>query len=1149
MFDCKIPTYASIISAVKVFSIAIFGLSSSNVTASSEEGLDFRFNGSYSVQKDSATHHTEISRDAFLPQIQFRNVALNDELTTDVSAPTASQIASFILAINITKNHINGGAQLSASQLGTINATLNENISALISDRDSIIIALELVSLYENQYGGLFTRGTTTEGGFSKSADGFELENLIIDVMQGLVDHSYSRPNIRFYPNIFRDKQFLTADFFPGAVDRSENSFHEISINGSNMPTPGTRNLYVSQDARRPTGMYLAPGSIATIKVPNTLVNRGVSILVGGHTYDFSSGTSAKSDYKRMDRISTSFEIDNPIMLVANPLGGTIYLNIPYEQDHGIVNIEINNAVSMPYFARTVANHTSLEDWVSTIRNHPAPWAIIESDKFMYETSSISMGNYDDPEATLRDWDDALDAMSDLYARQSPRSKTMLYIQLDRSPRAPNFAPGYPQSHSSFDPLSATPSANPLTSPFLAGPKNATGGTLPIITHELGHSERNHLFRSELEASVMVPWIAIQNRKFGLNLDEAMVWSFHTQNLNIDQSAILWAVTEQFRNNENMPNTSHFYNWGKWPEIARLHGWDVIEDFYQFLSDEADKGNTWWFHANNREDQDRMIMQMVTASGIDLTPLLHFWGIVPYDLESVKSQIAIDSSIKKSRPIYDQLLRYRAMIPVNNSQFRAFALDTGTGKGTIAENIINYSGTRTNWGDGFYNIWWDNYTEREGEAALSQLDYIIDTYFPDGRPAEALNNVAATVYEHSNSSGYNVRLEVGEYPNLDTTVLNDQISAVRVADGYVVELFENENFNGKSILVTPQSDSSIELNFNDMASSAKVYAAADKPIMLYGGANYSGAIWGIGQGSTQLYMLQNSPVGNDNISSIKIPRGYSVKLCTNGGGGGVCQTYTQSVIQLESPMNNSVSYIEVELAIAGNYVRNPVLNNWHLVNIVQDNDKLWWTNNAGVSCPLSWVGNKLMSDISCPYGESEIGILQDLERGITGIRINGETYHYRGPSIAGDYQRNPVQNNWHLVTIVEEAEQIWWTNNAGIRCPLAWNDGQLMADASCPYGAIEIGVTPDQDGNVAAIIIRNESYTSSDARQLVSTGAASESPGTGTADETVLTTGGGSISLGFLLIGLLRLRQLAILPSTWTKTHIDGTGATPHYSY
>ena len=72
---------------------------------------------------------------------------------------------------------------------------------------------------------------------------------------------------------------------------------------------------------------------------------------------------------------------------------------------------------------------------------------------------------------------------------------------------------------------------------------------------------------------------------------------------------------------------------------------------------------------------------------------------------------------------------------------------------------------------------------------------------------------------------------------MDSPVLNDQISAVRVADGYVVELFENENFKGNSILVTPQSDPSLVSIFNDIATSAIVYAAADKPVRLYTGSN------------------------------------------------------------------------------------------------------------------------------------------------------------------------------------------------------------------------------------------------------------------------------------------------------------------------
>ena len=197
-----------------------------------------------------------------------------------------------------------------------------------------------------------------------------------------------------------------------------------------------------------------------------------------------------------------------------------------------------------------------------------------------------------------------------------------------------------------------------------------------------------------------------------------------------------------------------------------------------------------------------------------------------------------------------------------------------------------------------------------------------------------------------------------------------------------------------------------------------------KAVRIYAGSNFSGAAWSIDPGTTSFGILSNSPVGNDRMSSIEIPPGFRVKLCVDSGGRGTCQTYTRSVAQLEPPMNNAVSHIEVEeidvteILLAGNYVRSPILNRWHLVDIVQENDEIWWTNNAGISCPLSWVGGRLMADPSCPYGEREIGVLQGLDGNVTAIRINGEIYDYRGPSTRIDGGRLEITSGVALAKAV-----------------------------------------------------------------------------------------------------------------------------------
>ena len=49
-------------------------------------------------------------------------------------------------------------------------------------------------------------------------------------------------------------------------------------------------------------------------------------------------------------------------------------------------------------------------------------------------------------------------------------------------------------------------------------------------------------------------------------------------------------------------------------------------------------------------------------------------------------------------------------------------------------------------------------------------------------------------------------------------------------------------------------------------------------VTFYQDANFAGASWTVGVGSYPIASLNASPVGNDNISSINIPAGYSVCL-------------------------------------------------------------------------------------------------------------------------------------------------------------------------------------------------------------------------------------------------------------------------------
>ncbi len=68
-------------------------------------------------------------------------------------------------------------------------------------------------------------------------------------------------------------------------------------------------------------GLYLAPGGVASITVPQEIVDHGnYYIQIGSHSVDCSKETKG---YTRQNRMTTAFPIDEVTTYVANPFGGT----------------------------------------------------------------------------------------------------------------------------------------------------------------------------------------------------------------------------------------------------------------------------------------------------------------------------------------------------------------------------------------------------------------------------------------------------------------------------------------------------------------------------------------------------------------------------------------------------------------------------------------------------------------------------------------------------------------------------------------------------------------------------------------------------------------------------------------------------------
>ncbi len=171
---------------------------------------------------------------------------------------------------------------------------------------------------------------------------------------------------------------------------------------------------------------HLSPGSIAEVSVPQSMVNAGFSILVGAHTIDMTE----KWIFNRMDRVSTSFPITKSVMRVANPLGGGIYIVVPYLANLGKVSVAVKNVIEAPLFSYKSWHKTTAAEW-QTRRTAPAPWADFESDKYLMQVPRSWVYASGDQTALMRNWDTAMDGVSELMS--FPPDKRNRTIQ--RQPR------------------------------------------------------------------------------------------------------------------------------------------------------------------------------------------------------------------------------------------------------------------------------------------------------------------------------------------------------------------------------------------------------------------------------------------------------------------------------------------------------------------------------------------------------------------------------------------------------------------------------------------------------------------------------------------------------------------------------------------
>lgn len=644
---------------------------------------------------------------------------------------------SILFHLSRTYDHISGNFPVSDSTLFLDRSGVRSSLPSFGTNVDLVDLGFDLVALYDSTYGAVFTQGSKIDGGISRTASGNETEHTVLSIMQAILDYGYTESNLVQNPTLFNNKKFETSSFFPGAVNVSPSEYItcDIKVNGTHVKGFGIPANAEDEDARRPTGCYLAPGAVAEVTVPSSLVGIGASILVGTHTWDL----SASSTIFRMDRISKRYEINDTVVTIGNPLGGGIYINIPYQNDLGVLDIKIDNVVRSPYFANTVANQTSNSEWRNIERLHVAPWTDIETENVLIQVPTSWVYAINDLSPAINDWDSAIDAISELFNRPS-RPKTAFFAQVDITMRGNNFFPGYPQSNDTYNPDRDFGGNHDHI--LINGPRNEAGGISSLLFHEFGHQEGFYKLRGEIESAVHILYMAVHNKKYGKDINVAFSESINSNiEHTIEEAAQSWMITENFRTGNPMSTIEGDFRQelsyqprghAKYADIVRMFGWEALEQFYHNLNLEYENGIRYPFDVNNMP-WDQMILGISITSGYDLRPLFHFWGIHPENPDTLAASI-IANDLKPSEAIYDQLAMYKTIVPEDNDAFRAFGLEDFN-ESLIVNFVNTFDHRPSSYFEGFLNSWWLEYDVSHAQAAQAQVQTIIDLYYPNGRPS------------------------------------------------------------------------------------------------------------------------------------------------------------------------------------------------------------------------------------------------------------------------------------------------------------------------------------------------------------------------------------------------------------------------------
>eukprot|EP00567_Pseudictyota_dubia_P002273 CAMPEP_0197467026 /NCGR_PEP_ID=MMETSP1175-20131217/65354_1 /TAXON_ID=1003142 /ORGANISM="Triceratium dubium, Strain CCMP147" /LENGTH=1931 /DNA_ID=CAMNT_0043003087 /DNA_START=99 /DNA_END=5894 /DNA_ORIENTATION=- len=680
--------------------------------------------------------------------------------------------ATLAAAMATLRSHMDAGPSNPILDQAQILSACDDFIATshqLTATYDLMEAALSLVEAYEGigGYGLPVTYGPPPLDGkeFSRergAADGRELDRTMIIVQQHILDQMFHaslwgedgvprvassemidwpyKPVIRDCQELFRGRFWWAAKYVPGLVDPPADPtvVHTEPVK-ADFPVHWGRPVAFTllRRAIYPIGgLYLAPGGVAAITVPQEIVDHGnYTIQIGAQSV---TCEHPNRGWSRQGRMTTSFPVDDTTVYVANPFGGELYLRPPYGSTIGSADVQVTGDVveGATFFYSTFRNTTEAE-WNYLRENAPAPWVHIVTNPLLrqWHAEPVKTMTYEFMVERARRYTDAYDAVSRVHGIPPENRNTwVLYeaFNTNQCGRASVGSMGYPQANDALKgsvdgPIWQSNFGFEVRDPVVgyglccgAAPTphdhdpegTETHGPTLLSFHELGHTAqyRYSVYNGgEKEANVHLAYMAArlaleqQNDISAVDptgVDTAFMLSCcRLQNpytwaprFTIDRQAIEWMTRDNFLNGLAMTSDETKYQHRghvKYADIARLTGGSLsyMDDFmYQEHSrweaeglGEGVDGNNYWhkrsstkFFPELEDASDDCRTLRLSIAAGEDLTPLLHFWGVRHENSTLLKELHVARNLLPSQAQKDLLLKYKSLIPQDAAALDVF---------------------------------------------------------------------------------------------------------------------------------------------------------------------------------------------------------------------------------------------------------------------------------------------------------------------------------------------------------------------------------------------------------------------------------------------------------------------------------------------